>query len=314
MLYCLCMLRYYVRRSFAEELQVVDSAPVEHAWVHGSALSGPELLRIAEEYSLDVNIVRDVRDKYELPRVEYSDGALYVFARSLHSSHHGSVASTPFLTVLKGSLLITLSTGNYFTPEEVFGESKLTMRNSRHVFTQLIGHLIFQYEEYINKTGAYIFNTGQRLKSKEVGNQDFIKFVTVEGDLNEYHSNLSAIKTMLERLRENRHKLFVDHDCELIEDTILHVQQLLVSVGSHIQAINSIRNAYTTISNNILNQRMKALTLLTVLITLPNVFYGMFGMNVALPYADQPWAYGVITAFTAVVVITVYAVMRRLKF
>ena len=308
------MLRYYVRRSFAEELQVVTSAPVEHAWIHGSSLTGPELIHTAEEYGLDANIVRDVRDKYELPRVEFSNGALYIFARSLHPSHHGSIASTPFLTVLKGTLIITLSTGNYFTPEEVFGESKLTMRNTRHVFTQVLTHLIFQYEEYINRTGAYIFNTGQRLKAKEVGNKDFIKFVTVEGDLNEYHSNLSAIKTMLERLRENKHNIFVEHDCELIEDTILHVQQLIVSVGSHTQAINSIRNAYTTISNNVLNQRMKALTLLTVLITLPNVFYGMFGMNVALPFADEPWAYGVITGFTVVVVLAVYGVMHRLKF
>lgn len=314
MVYCLCMLRYYVRRSFAEELQVVNSAPVEHAWIYGSSLAGQELVRLAEAYDLDINIVRDVKDRYELPRVEYSNGALYIFARSLHPSHHGSVASTPFLTVLKGSLLITVSTGTYFTPEDVFGESKLTMKSSKHVFTQLLARLIYQYEEYINKTGAYIFNTGQRLKSKEVGNQDFIKFVTVEGDLNEYHSNLSAIKTMLERLKENKHGIFVERDCELIEDTILHVQQLLVSVGSHTQAINSIRNAYTTISNNVLNQRMKALTLLTVLITLPNVFYGMFGMNVALPYADEPWAYGVITGFTIVVVLSVYAVMHRLKF
>jgi magnesium transporter len=308
------MLRYYVRRSFAEELQVVTSAPVEHAWIHGSNLTAAELLRVADDYNLDANIIRDVRDKYELPRVEYSNGVLYIFARSLHPSHHGSVASTPFLTILKGSLLITVSTGQYFTPEDVFGETKLTMRSTRHVLTQILAHLIYQYEDYINRTGAYIFNTGQRLKSKEVGNQDFIKFVTVEGDLNTYHSNLSAIRTMLERLRENRHKLFVDHDCELIEDTILHVQQLVVSVGSHIQAINSIRNAYTTISNNVLNQRMKALTLLTVLITLPNVFYGMFGMNVSLPFADQPWAYGAITGVSILVVLAVYSVMHRLKF
>jgi magnesium transporter len=308
------MLRYYVRRSFAEELQVVPTPPLEHAWIHGTSVTTPEFLQIIEAYGLDSNIVRDVRDKHELPRVEYSNGALYIFARALHQTHHGSVNSTPFLTILKGSLLITLSVGQYFTPEDVFGESKLTMRSSRHVLTQLIARLIYQYEEYINKTGTFIHHTGQRLQAKEVGNDDFIKFVTVEADLNIYHTNLTAIKTMLERLGENRHKLFVDHDCELIEDTVLHVQQLLVSVASHTQAINSIRNAYTTISNNTLNQRMKALTLLTVLITLPNVFYGMFGMNVALPFSDQPWAYGAITIFTLFVVLSVYGIMRRLRF
>ncbi len=308
------MLRYYVRRSFNEELQVVSAAPVEHAWIYGASLTNTELVKIANDYSLDLDIIRDVRDKYELPRVEYSNGALYIFARSLHHAHDNSVASTPFLTVLKGSLIITLSTGAYSTPENVFGESKLTMRSSRHVFTQLLGHLIYQYETFINHTATYILGTSQRLQDKEIGNKDFIKFVTVENDLNEYRSNLTALQAMLERLGENRQSLFVARDCELIEDITLHVHQLLVSVNSHTQTINSIRNAYTTITNNNLNQRMKALTLLTVLITLPNVFYGMFGMNVALPFADEPWAYGAITGITVIIVLLVYAVMHRLKF
>lgn len=308
------MLRYYVRRSFNEELQVVSAAPVEHAWIYGASLSNADLVKIANDYDLDGDIIRDVRDKFELPRVEYSNGALYIFARSLHRAHDNSAASTPFLTVLKGSLIITLSTGTYFTPEDVFGESKLTMRSSRHVFTQLLAHLIYQYEIYINRTAAYILNTSQRLKEKEVGNKDFIKFVTVENDLNEYRSNLTAMHTMLERLKENRQGLFVERDCELIEDIALHVHQLLVSVDSHTQTINSIRNAYTTISNNNLNQRMKALTLLTVLITLPNVFYGMYGMNVALPFAEEVWAYPAIIGFTVLLVLLVYAIMHRLKF
>lgn len=308
------MLRYYVRRSFNEELQVVSAAPVEHAWIHGTSLTAADLVKISSDYGLDNDIVRDVRDKHELPRVEYSKGALYIFARSPHLNHDNSMGSTPFLTVLKGSLIITLSTGNYFTPEEVFGETKLTMRSSRHVFTQLLGQLVYQYESYINRTGTYIVNTGQRLRTKEVGNKDFIKFVTVESDLTGYRSNLTAMRTMLERLKENRHNLFVERDCELIEDITLHIHQLLVTVDSHTQAINSIRNAYTTISNNNLNRRMKALTLLTVLITLPNVFYGMFGMNVALPFADEPWAYAAITGFTVFVVLLVYGIMHRLKY
>ena len=78
-------------------------------------------------------------------------------------------------------------------------------------------------------------------------------------------------------------------------------------------AINSIRNAYTTISNNQLNRRMKSLTLLTLLVALPNVFYGMFGMNVALPFADEPWAYAVITGFTLLIVSLAYLIMRRLR-
>jgi magnesium transporter len=85
-------------------------------------------------------------------------------------------------------------------------------------------------------------------------------------------------------------------------------------VESHFHAINSIRNAYTTISNNTLNQRMKTLTLLTLLVALPNVFYGMFGMNVDLPFAQEPWAYAAITSFTVILVALAFIVVRRMRF
>src|SRR5690606_32842658 len=147
-----------------------------------------------------------------------------------------------------------------------------------------------------------------------VDNRDFVHFVTVESDLGEYSTSLSAVLVVLERLYENKHETFTDKDCELIKDVILFINQLIVAVTSHGRTVSSIRNAYTTISNNLLNQRMKTLTLLTVLITLPNVFYGMYGMNVALPFADEPWAYGAITGFTILLVAIGYAIVRRKKF
>src|SRR5690606_5078344 len=98
----------------------------------------------------------------------------------------------------------------------------------------------------------YVHSTEHRLRSHEVDNKDFINFVTVEHDLNEYHTNLTALKALLERLQENRHAIFGDKDCEYLDDMALHTSQLLVATNSHRSTVESIRNAYTTISNNTL--------------------------------------------------------------
>ncbi|MNL40438.1 CorA-like Mg2+ transporter protein [compost metagenome] len=116
------------------------------------------------------------------------------------------------------------------------------------------------------------------------------------------------------RLQENKHELFTTNDVEAIEDIILYLKQLLVAVESHSQSITSIRNAYSTIANNTLNQRMKILTMLTVLIALPNVFYGMYGMNIDLPFQNEPWAYTAIIGFTALLLVTIAFVAFRKRF
>jgi magnesium transporter len=65
----------------------------------------------------------------------------------------------------------------------------------------------------------------------------------------------------------------------------------------------NIREAYSSISSNNLNRTMKVLTVATVIIALPNLFYGMYGMNVPLPLQHEPWAYWVMLGFTGVVVV-----------
>ena len=308
------MLQYYAKKSFNEDPQVVHEPPVERAWVYGANVTDEELARVAEHYQLDTGVLKDVHDKHELPRVEYNHGVAYVFIRAPHQESRGNIATTPFLAVLKGTLLITLSTKEYVKPTELFEQTHIDMRSTKHVFLQLVSYVISQYEGFINTTGRYILNTEQRLRTHEVDTKDFINFVTVENDLNIYRTNLTALEALLKRLSENKHELFSEHDCEFNDDMILHVNQLLVATESHLSTVGSIRNAYTTISNNTLNQRMKKLTLLTLLVALPNVFFGMFGMNVMLPFADQPWAYTVITGFSLAIVLIVAYFVRKIRF
>ncbi len=308
------MLQFYAKKSFNEDPHLTKEVPMDRAWVYGANVTPDELKHVAELYSLDSGILKDVRDKNELPRAEYSQGLLYVFVRAPHQTSHGSINTTPFLAVLKGTLLITLSTKEYVQPPELFEQTKVDMKSTKHVLLQLVNYVIGQYEEHIHATGKYILNTEQRLRTHEVDNKDFINFVSVEHDINEYHTNLTALQALLAHLRDNRHDTFVEKDCEFIEDMVLRLNQLLVATDSHKNTIDSIRNAYTTISNNTLNQRMKKLTLLTLLVALPNVFFGMYGMNVILPYADQSWAYAGIVGFSVVIVSIVAWFIRKVRF
>ena len=140
------MLHYYAKKSFNEEPQLIKEAPMERAWVYGANITDDELRNVTELYSLDAGILRDVRDKNELPRAEYSQSHLYVFIRAPHQTSKGNIVTTPFLAVLKGSLLITLSSKEYVLPTDLFAETKVDMKSTKHVFLQLASHVIGQYE------------------------------------------------------------------------------------------------------------------------------------------------------------------------
>lgn len=308
------MVGYFTKHSVHEELHRVASPPNSHVWVYGSSVTHEDLTDVISQFSLDPNIVRDVMDKHELPRVEYKDDVLYVFVRMVRRTKRGATVSTPLLAIVKGSVYVTLSTTDYFLPGTIVNSSSpVPAGNSKLILLATLVAVVNEYEELINRTMMYIRSIDQRLRNREADNKDFVHFVTVEDSLNEYQTNLTGILAVLGRLKENKREAFQGRDIEAIDDIMLHVNQLVVSVASHTQSVNSIRNAYSTIANNTLNHRMKTLTVLTVLITLPNVIYGMYGMNVALPFAEQPWAYIAIVAFTIVIILVAYLLVRRLK-
>lgn len=308
------MIRYYAKHSLSEDFQIITQPRGTGVWAHGEEVTAADIESITRHYSLNPNIVRDIQDADELPRVEYSDGALYVFLRVPRFTKRGEVMTSPFLSVTHKDMYITLARDTASTPQKII-DANLPIRTSdtKALLLATLAAIIDEYEMLIRHTARSIKDVQHRLRSHEVGNRDFIRFVTIEDNLNEYRMNLDGMHAITERLRENRYDIFTVSDLEAIDDAALHIQQLIVSTRSHGQSVTSIRNAYSTVANITLNQRMKLLTMLTVLVALPNVFYGMYGMNVALPFADEPWAYAAIVTFTFLLILFAYLLVRRFK-
>lgn len=308
------MLKYYVRHSpdetFRELPGYTDQAGT---WAHGEQPQREDLDTLSERYGLDRNILRDVLDKDELPRLEASNGGLYVFFRSITRTKHGEIDSAPLLAIVTPDVFVSLSLTNAISDQKIASAAHGPTDDAAGLLLATFTAIVTDYEDSIKRTGRYIKDIGHRLKTHEVDNNDFIHFVTVEDNLGIYSLNLTSMITVAERLRENKTEHLSQEHTESVDDIVLHIKQLLTSVTALTQTLTSIRNAYSTIADNNLNARMKRLTVLTVLIALPNVFYGMYGMNVMLPFQDVPWAYGGIVGFTVILIFLVFLLAKRFR-
>ncbi|MFZ2835843.1 Magnesium transport protein CorA [compost metagenome] len=308
------MIRYYAKHSLNEDFQLLKTPRQDNVWLFATDVNLAEVEEVSSRYQFDHNITRDVLDRDELPRIEYKNDTLYVFLRSATRNKRGEVITSPLLSVVQPTVFATMMPGSALNPETIMQTELMIRDDTTVLLLNTFARVVADYESLIHRTAHYIKDTGHRLRTHDVNNRDFIRFVTIEDNLNEYTMNLDGMLAVASRLQENKHELFTTNDVEAIEDIILYLKQLLVAVESHSQSITSIRNAYSTIANNTLNQRMKILTMLTVLIALPNVFYGMYGMNIDLPFQNEPWAYTAIIGFTALLLVTIAFVAFRKRF
>lgn len=308
------MLSYHTRRSLGEDFEeITPPTHVQGVWLHGAEVTSDEVEHAIRQYQLDGNIVRDVFDNNELPRVEYDEHAtLYMFLRIAWRMRNGEVKTAPLLAVAGKGNYVTLSKTKQCHPAHVT-EKKPHIRPEDTILLLLstFATVVSEYEELIHHTSETVHTIKRRMRKHEATNDDFLEFITVEENLATYSYNLTAMLSVAQRLKEDRHPQFKAAHVEALDDIILHMQQLLANVSSSTGAVISVQNVYSTITSNALNQRMKLLTIITLLVTVPNVFYGMYGMNVSLPFAEEPWAYSVVVGFTILIMIAVVVFIKR---
>jgi magnesium transporter len=72
--------------------------------------------------------------------------------------------------------------------------------------------------------------------------------------------------------------------------------------------LSGITSSYASIISNNLNIVMKILTSITILITIPNIIFGYYGMNVELPNPTWPFA-----IFVSIIIILIIAFILWIK-
>lgn len=310
------MLSYHARRSLNEDFaEIASPSQVDGVWLHGVEVTEEEVAQAIRQYKLDSNIVHDVLDTNELPRIEYDEaGTLYVFLRTPWRVRSGEVKTAPLLAIASSTNYVTLSQSKISHPAEMVDKHpRIATQDSLLLLLATFAAVVSDYEALIHHTSSVVRTTKYRLRKREATNEDFYRFITIEENLSTYNYNLTAMLSVAERLHEDSRAVLSHRHLEALDDIILHIRQLRASVASSSHAVASLYNVYSTVANNLLNQRMKVLTIVTLVVTVPNVFYGMYGMNIALPFAKEPWAYGAIVLFTLIVMILVLILVRRSK-
>jgi magnesium transporter len=305
------MIKYYYKSLRSQELQEIEQYK-RGTWVYVEAPTEDEIRYLIDHFNLTEGHVFDALDEDEMPRLEKEGDQTYVFVRSAYPAENNELQTVPVLFVFGGDYVLTISLKRLSCMDTFLNrrvEFATTQRTK--LILQIMHQIVDQYDAYITLTSKQIKVIRARLRGHEITNQDFIDFVTIEDELNEFLAALLPTNATLRRLSLGRYIPLYEEDQDIVEDLLLSNEQSIEACSSNIKSIINIREAYSSISSNNLNRTMKILTLATVIVALPNTLFGMYGMNVALPGQHWKGIYELIIAATLLLIIGVIAIMRR---
>jgi magnesium transporter len=308
------MITYYYKSLRSQGVQELAEYK-RGCWVYVESPTDEELDFLVTRFKLDPGHLQDALDEDEMPRLEKEGDQSYIFVRYAYKTEEAELATVPLLFVFSDDLLITVSLAHLPSIDKfVAGKIEFATTQKAKLVLQILHQIVEQYDTYINNTSKQIKLIRSRLRGHEISNQDFIDFVVIEDELNEFLASLMPTNATLRRLLRGRYIPLFAEDQDIIEDLLLNNEQSIEACNSNIKSIVNIREAYSSISSNNLNRTMKRLTLATVLITLPNVVYGMYGMNIPLPFQDRVWAYPFVIGMSVLLIFVMYLLGRTRRF
>jgi len=305
------MIKYYYKSLRSQELKEFDASK-RGAWVYVENPSHKEIAHLVKQFNLDEGHLVDALDEDEMPRLERENDQIYIYVRAAYTASSGEVDTVPLLFIFASDVLITVSLKKLGCLD-MFLNNRVDFATTQRtkLVLQIMHQIVEQYDSYITLASKQIKVIRARLRGHEISNQDFIDFVTIEDELNEFLSSLLPTNATLRRLSLGRHLPLFEEDQDIVEDLLLNNEQSIEACRSNIKSIINIRQAYSSISSNNLNRTMKLLTLVTVVITLPNAIFGMYGMNISLPLQNWKHAYEILIVLTVLLIIGVFAFLRK---
>ncbi len=305
------VIKYYYKNLRSKQVSETNEYQ-PGSWVCVEHPTDQEVQFLVTRFKLDAGHLLDALDEDEMPRLEKKDDKTYIFVRYVYASDKRELTTAPLLLVVGPDVLITISLHDMPRLKELLG-GKVEFSTTQR--TKLVLHLLY---EVIDGYGSFISDIRHqtkllqaRLKGREISNQDFIDFVLIEDELNEFVSALLPTTAVLRRLLLGKHIPLHDDDQDVIEDLLLDNEQSIEACNSSLKSIVSIRQVYAIINTNSLDRSMKVLTAFTVLITLPNVVYGLYGTNIPLPFQHEPWAFGFVFPLSLALSWLVFVIARN---
>ena len=100
---------------------------------------------------------------------------------------------------------------------------------------------------------------------------------------------------LLEQLRTMLvFRKMTEDEREQLEDTLIEARQLVDMTQLTSAILNQLSATYNNVLNNSLNDIIKVLTVVSIIMMVPAFFVDFFGMNVPLPLVDNPHAWKLI--------------------
>lgn len=272
--------------------------PQDGCWIALTNPTATEIFEISEQFQIEVDDLRAPLDEEERSRIEVEDDYTLILVdvpmieERNDKDWYGTI---PLGIIVTDKMIFTICL------EDTQVLTRFMEGRVRNFFTYMKTRFILQilyrnasmYLRYLRIIDKKSEQVEEKLHLSP-RNQELIELLELEKSLVYFTTSLRSNEAVLEKLIKVESIKKYPEDTELLEDVIIENTQAIEMANIYSGILRSMMDAFASVISNNLNDVMKILSVITIVMSIPTIIFSAYGMNLnaaGMPFSGTQWGF-----------------------
>jgi magnesium transporter len=281
-------------------------------WVSVVDPTPQEIKDLIDDFGLDSGFVKSSLDEEESSRIESEDEQTLIIidtpVSAMNEDNTKIFYTMPIGIIITKEYVFTISLHETQVLDEAV---RGTIRNLRPSFkTRFVLQILLRisalflfYLKQIDK----ISSAAEQELHDAMKNELLMQLLALEKSLVYLSTSLKANEVTIGKINRGRVIKLYDEDQDLLEDVLIELKQAIEMASIYTGILSSMMDGFSSVISNNLNIVMWRLTIVTIIMQIPNIIFAFYGINTVdlpIPYTIFPILLAVfLTAVTSFILI-----------
>ena len=255
------------------------------SWINVGNPDHDDFERLQTEYKIDEDTISDILDPDEQPRFEVEDDYKVIIVRFPIINRETDTLwhTEPLSIIYSTNRVITVCRKRCDLLDKIRTDEKTSREE---LVLNIIYYIAESYLRSLKELNKRVLASKKMLQER-VRKKELMALLEVENSYTLYMAGLKGNVAVLDKLEKVRGFVKTEDAQELCEDTRIELSQGIEVVTSYSKMLKSIKETVESVINMDSNTYINRLTMWNIILVVPTVIVGYYGMNMKLPFADS---------------------------
>lgn len=286
-----------------------------HYWVNVECPDTDDMELLLGDLKIPRDFIVSVDDPDERPRMEHDRGWTMTVIRIPVREPGDDIC--PFTTVPMGIMVnneIVVTVCNHRTelvPDliEHTRERMISINTDSDLMLRLLYSSTYWFLKYLKEINDHV-TTASRGMRTEINNDALFTLMDIQKTLVYFNTSIRGNELLLDRIRKVYNG---QYNVELLDNIEVEIKQAANTVDVYDDILKAMMDSYASVISNNVNNVMKKMTGVSIVLMLPTLIASFYGMNVKIGVSSDAWAFWVIVVSSFALSIVLYFILKRIR-